>query len=219
MRDIMQGGASKKGDSKQADAKKGDSKQGEPSGEMPTFGFRRPGGGEGGQRGEGGEGRQRGEGGEGRRQRGEGGMGGGFGAMNAQLAATQKDLDNAKLPAPPGEETNLDVLLRPGLLADVEIIVEKVPNAVYIPNQAVFESADGKTVVYVKNQDRFEPRPIQVAKRSESLTIVAGGVKPGDTISLSDPTAKPGAKKKSQESKGGGAAGALPPMGGGGGAR
>ena len=59
---------------------------------------------------------------------------------NAQAACLRRKPDN-----------QLDVLLRPGLLADVEIIVEKIPNAINIPTQAVFEK-DGKQIVYVKRQ-------------------------------------------------------------------
>ena len=33
-------------------------------------------------------------------------------------------------------------------------------------------------------------------KRSESVMVIAGGVKPGDDIAMSDPFAKPGDKKK-----------------------
>jgi hypothetical protein len=208
------GGASKKGEDKGGERKGGERKGGEQmAGGPPAFGFRGPGGeGEGGGRGEGRGGR-----GEGRGE----GRGGGMGGMSAGIPGgfTQKDLDNAQLPAPPDKESQLDVLLRPGLLADVEIIVEKVPNAVYLPNQAVFEKA-GKFVVFVRQQDgKFETRPIQIAKRSESVTVIASGVKPGDSVAMSDPTAKPGEKKaaKKEEPKGaGGAMGAMPGGGGGG---
>jgi len=131
---------------------------------------------------------------------------------------SQKDLDSAELPPAPGEDSNLDVLLRPGLLADVEIIVEKVPNAIYLPNQVIFEK-DGKPVVYVKSGDRFEPREVQISKRSESVSILSGGVRVGETVAMSDPTAKPGQKKQEKKEGGSGAAGALPVGGSGGGAR
>ncbi len=121
-----------------------------------------------------------------------------------------KDLENAKIPPPPEEANSMDVLLRPGLLADVEIIVEKVPNAIYIPNQSLFEK-DGKKIVYVKRGNKFEAQVVQVAKRSEALTILSGGINPGDTIALADPFEKPGDKKKGDEKKGsGGPMGAMP---------
>ncbi|WP_321472808.1 HlyD family efflux transporter periplasmic adaptor subunit [uncultured Paludibaculum sp.] len=121
-----------------------------------------------------------------------------------------KDLENAALPPPPEEGDTMEVLLRPGLLADVEILVEKVPNAIYVPNQSIFEK-DGKAVVYVKSGGNWVARNIKIDKRSESVTVVTEGVNPGDTISLADPNAKPGDKKKAEEKKSsGGAAGALP---------
>ncbi len=125
------------------------------------------------------------------------------------IMVSQKELDNAKLPPAPEEDSQLDVLLRPGLLADVEIIVEKVPNAINVPIQAVFEK-DGKQVVYLKNGNRFEAREIKPVKRSESVMIVASGVKAGDVIAMANPEAKPGDKKKKDDAKGGGAAASLP---------
>lgn len=126
---------------------------------------------------------------------------------------SQKDLENAKLPPPPEASDNTEILLRPGLLADVEIIVEKVPNAIYVPNQSIFEK-DGKPVVYVKVKDRFEPRQIQIAKRSETVSIIASGIQPGDVIALQDPTISAEERKKKQEQKkGGGGAAAVMPMG------
>ncbi len=121
---------------------------------------------------------------------------------------SQSDLDTAKLPPPPEEDNQLDVLLRPGLLADVEIIVDKVPNAINVPLQSVFEK-DGKPVVYVKNGNRFEAREIKPLKRSENVMIIAEGVKAGETIAMANPEAKPGDKKKG-EGKSGGAAAVLP---------
>ena len=102
----------------------------------------------------------------------------------------------------------MEVLLRPGLLADVEIIVEKVPDAVYVPNQSIFEK-DGKYVVYLDQGGNFVEREVKIEKRSESVSILASGVKPGDRISLADPNAKPGEKKKDQKASTG-AAGAMP---------
>jgi hypothetical protein len=121
---------------------------------------------------------------------------------------SEADLANAKMPPPPEQDTQFDVLLRPGLLADVEIVVDKVSNAIYVPNQAVFEK-DGKPVVYVKIANVFEPRFIKPLKRSESVLIVAEGVQPGEVIALTDPTAKKN-DKQSEKQKSGGAMGALP---------
>jgi hypothetical protein len=157
----------------------------------------------GGQGGEGGGGRRGGRGGEG----GFGGFGGGAGGQ-----FTQRDLDAAKLPPPPEQDAQLDVLLRPGMLADVEIIVEKIPNAINIPVQAVFERQN-KPYVFIKSGQGFQERQILISRRTESTVVVSSGLQAGDVVAMADPMAKPGDKKKKGESKGG-AMGALPVGGG-----
>jgi multidrug efflux pump subunit AcrA (membrane-fusion protein) len=117
------------------------------------------------------------------------------------------------LPAPPEADNQLDVLLRPGLLTDVEIIVEKVPNAIHIPLQAVFEK-DGKPIVYVKKGSRFDERSIKPLKRSESVLVVAAGLVPGEQVALMDPN------RNNKKDKQGGKKGGVPaPAAGAGGNR
>jgi multidrug efflux pump subunit AcrA (membrane-fusion protein) len=156
---------------------------------------------------------QRGAGAGGGGRGGAGGPGGAPGGMMMPFAGgngpfSAKDMEMAKLPPPPEEDSQVEVLLRPGLLADVEIIIEKIENAVNVPMQAVFEK-DGKQVVYVKNGNKFDERVIRPSKRSESTMVIAEGVKPGETVALADPNEKPGDKKKKSDQKpaGGGAAG------------
>jgi multidrug efflux pump subunit AcrA (membrane-fusion protein) len=107
----------------------------------------------------------------------------------------------------------LQVLLRPGLLADVEITVERIPNAIHIPAQAIFEK-DGKPAVWVESGHRFQQRIVKLARRSESTMVISEGVKPGEVIALSDPTAKPSDKKG--EKKAGAGMPGMPAGGGGG---
>jgi len=126
---------------------------------------------------------------------------------------TDEDRANAKLPPPPEEDSQLNVLLRPGLLADIEITVERIPNALHVPAQAVFEK-NGRQIVFAQKGKRFEERPIQLVKRSESTMVLAGGVEPGEIIALADPTVKKSDKKGEKKDSGN-------PMGGipGGGAK
>ena len=128
---------------------------------------------------------------------GPGGPGGPGGARSAAQDQAEKDRENAKLPLPPEEDSQLDVLLRPGLLADVEITVDKVADAIHVPNQAIFEKG-GRQVVFVQNpaDQRFEERAVKIAKRSESVTVIAEGLKPDETIALGDPTAQKSNKKE-----------------------
>jgi hypothetical protein len=124
-------------------------------------------------------------------------------------SVTEADRENAKLPLSPEEDSQLSVLLRPGLLADVEIIVDKIPDAISIPNQALFER-DGRQFVYVQNlkDNRFEERVIKLAKRSESAMVIADGLKPGEIVALGDPTAT---KKKGKNEKAPGSSKSIMP--------
>ena len=115
----------------------------------------------------------------------------------------------AKLPPPPEEDSQLSVLLRPGLLADVEITVEKTSDSIYVPNQAIFEK-DGKQFVWVENNGKFEQRTIRIAKRSETSTIIAEGLKLNETVALADPFKKPDNKKDGAKKTGGGASAGMP---------
>jgi HlyD family secretion protein len=118
------------------------------------------------------------------------------------------DREKAKLPVPPEQDSQVQVLLRPGLLADVEIEIEKIPSALHLPAQAVF-TKNGKPTVFVQQKTgRFEPREVKLVKQSESLMVLASGVEPGDVVALADPTANKSDKKDSD--KKGNAMGALP---------
>ncbi len=133
--------------------------------------------------------------------RGEGGPG--FGGGRGGGGPTDAELANAKLPPPPEETAGVQILLRPGLLADVEIVVERIPNAINIPAQAVFEK-EGKNVVFVQAGKGFEERTVKLLRRSESTMVISNGLKLGEVIALSDPTAESGSKKGKKSDGGAG---------------
>jgi multidrug efflux pump subunit AcrA (membrane-fusion protein) len=125
---------------------------------------------------------------------------------------TEAERNNARLPLPPGQDSQVQVLLRPGLLADVEIQVEKLSNVIHIPAQAIFQK-DGKYTVFVRKNGKFEPREVQLVKQSESAMVLSGGVQPGEIVALADPTVDKSDKKgkADKNSQGGGnAMGSLP---------
>jgi HlyD family secretion protein len=141
---------------------------------------------------------------------GPGGAGGrGQGRSAADLMAlmgnsgsrfSEEERSNAKLPLPPGQDSQVLVLLRPGLLADVEIVVEKLPNVLHVPVQAVFQKG-GNSIVYVRQKNgRYEPREVKVVKQSESMMVLGGGVEPGEIVALGDPNADKNAKKEEKKS-------------------
>jgi HlyD family secretion protein len=82
-----------------------------------------------------------------------------------------------------------DERLRPGMTAQITVIVQRTPNAISIPVQASFLKS-GRTVAYVWNGSGFEEREIQVERRSRDRALVANGLKAGDVVALKDPSAK-----------------------------
>ncbi len=121
----------------------------------------------------------------------------------------EQDRENAKLPVPPEQDSQVQVLLRPGLLADVQIEVEKLPNALHVPAQAVFQK-NGKPTVFVQKNGKFEPREVRLQKQSESVMVLASGLEPGEVVALADPSANKGDKKGGDKKSQGNAMGALP---------
>jgi hypothetical protein len=147
---------------------------------------------------------------------GPGGFGGGADPIAAMLRRgvnvggfTEEDRKNAKLPLPPEQDSQVQVLLRPGLLADVEIQVEKLPDVIHVPAQAVFQK-NGQYVVYVHGKDgKFEPRPVQLVKQSESMMVIASGVQAGEIVAMADPSADKGKKGGEKKSSAGAAMGGM----------
>ncbi len=85
-----------------------------------------------------------------------------------------------------------DPRLRPGMSASLRVAVERVPNSILIPAEAVF-SRIGGVVAYVQRGSRFEERAINVARRNSSGQVaVLKGLAPGERVALKDPTLEVG---------------------------
>lgn len=82
-----------------------------------------------------------------------------------------------------------DPRIRPGMTAQVTVIVDRIPNAISIPVQASFLKS-GRTVAYVWDGSKFREHTIQVERRSRDRALISSGLAPGDRIALQDPTEK-----------------------------
>jgi HlyD family secretion protein len=82
-----------------------------------------------------------------------------------------------------------DARLKPGMSAQLTVIVNKIPNALTIPVQASFQKS-GETVAYVWAGSRFRERVIEVGRRSGDRILVVNGLSEDDRVALTDPTAK-----------------------------
>ncbi len=93
--------------------------------------------------------------------------------------------------------TNPDPGLRPGMSARFQIVTGTLPNALWVPSQALFE-ADGRKFVYVRTPTGFTPHDVTLERRSESQVVITG-VKEGVQVAL----ANPGEMARKRAAKGG----------------
>lgn len=76
--------------------------------------------------------------------------------------------------------------LRPGMSAEIDILVQSLENVVYVPIQAVTYFGD-KRVVYVASRGRAERREIEVGAFSDSYIEIQSGLEAGEEVLLLPP--------------------------------
>jgi len=82
-----------------------------------------------------------------------------------------------------------DPRFKPGITGEVTVVVDRVPDALTIPAQALFQKS-GQNISYVWQGTQFEEREIEVGRRSGDKILIAKGLRPGEKIALRDPTMK-----------------------------
>jgi len=78
-------------------------------------------------------------------------------------------------------------VVRPGMKAKVQFVFEKLPDAVYVPVEAVFDKPEGK-VVYVTARESFQARRVETGERNDEAVVITKGLKAKERVALSDPT-------------------------------
>ena len=80
---------------------------------------------------------------------------------------------------------NKDMAWRPGtfVTAEVEISQDKVP--VRVPRSA-FQTVEGKRVVFVRTEEGFEKREVELGRSDDEAFEVASGLKPGEDIAVAN---------------------------------
>jgi HlyD family secretion protein len=77
-----------------------------------------------------------------------------------------------------------DSRLRPGMNGGMDIIVNRIPNALSIPAKALF-TRDGKPIVYLASNGHYKPVEVEVLARNPD-EIAISGVAPGSTVAMVD---------------------------------
>jgi HlyD family secretion protein len=76
-----------------------------------------------------------------------------------------------------------DPRLRPGMTADVSIIIARQPNVLAVPNEAVFEQG-GKSFVETFKDGKTEQVPVEVGLTSFEWTEIKSGLQEGEQVVL-----------------------------------
>lgn len=83
----------------------------------------------------------------------------------------------------------LDPRLRPGMTAQITIVVDRIPDVLVIPAAATFQK-EGETFAYIWTGSKFREQKIEVRRRSGDRLVISKGLEAGERIALEDPTTK-----------------------------
>ena len=79
-----------------------------------------------------------------------------------------------------------DPRLRPDMNGGMDIIINRIPNAISIPAKALFTRA-GKPIVYLAEQGRYRAVEVEVLARNPDEVAISG-IPAGSTVALVDVT-------------------------------
>jgi RND family efflux transporter MFP subunit len=75
------------------------------------------------------------------------------------------------------------VALRPGMTAEVEILVDNLSQVLAVPVQAVAEHR-GKHYVYAQTAEGVERRQVEIGQTNNRMIVVKSGIESGDVVTL-----------------------------------
>ena len=79
-----------------------------------------------------------------------------------------------------------DERLKPGMSAEVEIIIESIPDALAVPLNALVRRGEGYAV-YRFADGGFEEVPIELGPQNATAVVVTAGLTAGDIVALKNP--------------------------------
>ncbi len=95
--------------------------------------------------------------------------------LPATATASQSTVARARI-------VNADGLWRPGAAVRARIVVDRADAGLVVPLTALQTDAEGRDVVYVREQVRYEQRLVTVARRDANNVEVTAGLKLGEQV-------------------------------------
>lgn len=81
-----------------------------------------------------------------------------------------------------GEFPNAEGRLWPGQFVELRLVLAVQPDAVVVPAPAVVTGQQGAYVYVLAADSTASPRPVTVARATETSAVIAAGLKPGETV-------------------------------------
>ena len=92
-------------------------------------------------------------------------------------------------------------ILKPGMTTNNKIIINEIPDTIFIPQEAVFQR-DDKFVAYKLNGSGWDETKIEVGEKSEDFIIVKKGLTAGDVVALRNPNNELNSSPETMEKEG-----------------
>ncbi len=73
-------------------------------------------------------------------------------------------------------------VLRPGQYAKARVVIDSIPNAIVVPQQAVNELQGSFQVAVVGPDNKVSIRPVKPGEKTGSLVVISEGLKPGERV-------------------------------------
>ncbi|MCF7811061.1 efflux RND transporter periplasmic adaptor subunit [bacterium] len=104
----------------------------------------------------------------------------------AVLASTNEGVSDARVFDVEIRIKESDELLRPGMSASARIIVDEIPDKIWIPIEAIFDR-DGNKIVWAASGGGFKQQEVKLGERNDNFVVIESGLKSDDLVALIDP--------------------------------
>lgn len=88
--------------------------------------------------------------------------------------------------------------LMPGLTVSCRIIIDELPNALFIPLNALFKEGI-QDIVYVKTATGFRVQEVKTGPSNTDYIVIEEGLKPGESLAMANPFLVPEEEKSSKK--------------------
>ncbi|MBI9071262.1 MAG: HlyD family efflux transporter periplasmic adaptor subunit [Melioribacteraceae bacterium] len=78
-------------------------------------------------------------------------------------------------------------ILRPGMTTSNQIVINEIPDQLFVPLEALFEKGE-ESFVYVKNGSGFDEYEVIIGEKSEDYVVIKSGLEADSEVALRDPT-------------------------------